>query len=53
MLFLQATRDALADTELVTALVKRLGEVHEFGRFLAVIGPSGSGKTVCVTDPSN
>ena len=35
--------------EKVTAkLVKRLEEVHEFGRFLAVIGPSGSGKSSLV-----
>ncbi len=35
--------------ENVTAkLVKRLGEAHEFARFLAVIGPSGSGKSSLV-----
>jgi WD40 repeat protein/energy-coupling factor transporter ATP-binding protein EcfA2 len=35
--------------EKVTAkLLKRMEEVHEFGRFLAVIGPSGSGKSSLV-----
>jgi serine/threonine protein kinase len=41
-------QDFFGREKVTTKLVKRLGEVHEFARFLAVIGPSGSGKSSLV-----
>jgi len=41
-------QDFFGREKVTDKLVKRLAEVHEFGRFLAVIGPSGSGKSSLV-----
>lgn len=38
-------QDFFGREKVTEKLLKRLEEIHEFGRFLAVIGPSGSGKS--------
>ena len=41
-------QDYFGREDLIQTLLKRLGEKHNYSRFLAVVGPSGSGKSSLV-----